>query len=756
MLTKKKIIKKAGSVLSDSDLSKKYYGSGKASIISVLPEKALWIPSRHIYLNYTMGGGIPYGKICEIFGGESSGKTLVAMDFGYCTQTLGGVVLWNDAEQSFDPSWAEKNGLDLDRVILFPETSIEIISDWAADMAITYRSRLRNNEPILLVTDSTAALDCEANINSVQFNAKAEMGNRAKAIYKYLRIRNQMFAELGITLIFINQLRKKVGATMFEDPDCGFYDNIINFVDGRCLPIGKVVEEKIEGDIWSYNEKLNVFEPKPIVGWVKKEKLKPGEKWIEVKVKGFGNKFGTSGNIFTEKHGLLTQDGWKNVKDITLNDQLITKYTSLISGSLGEFLYGSFIGDSSLGYRENGINGNTTRYQLQDSENPEYLNWKLEKLSDYITFKKFKTVHEGKYKYKSDPSIEFRLIANQIKHRDPLLLWDLTKKLPPLTLALWYMDDGHISKGRNQMQISIAHSRTDIGKLIGYLSKQGFDCYKGNGSKNRNPKGIRFTVLGARNLSHYIREYVPECMQYKLLAPDRGFYRDFSLFSEPQYKPLPLEITYIGEANKKSYEKPYKYDITVADNHNFLAGGKSNGFIAHNTTPGGDAMKFYAHQRMAFFQKKQITDGKKENKVWLGNEVSVRMKKNKVAPPKPSFITEIYFNDVYHKVGFDKYSGLSQLLIKTDAVEVHKGKRGYWLGDKKIAESKEGLETLLIEDEDLRRKLIHKTGVNTISKTQRKINLLNEGSINRYPVRSKRVVKQSDIENKEEVEEDAE
>jgi len=86
-------------------------------------------------------------------------------------------------------------------------------------MGVTYRSKLKANEPILLITDSIAALDCEANINSVQTDDKAEMGNRAKAIYKYLRIRNQLFSELGITLIFINQLRKKVGATIFEDPD---------------------------------------------------------------------------------------------------------------------------------------------------------------------------------------------------------------------------------------------------------------------------------------------------------------------------------------------------------------------------------------------------------------------------------------------------------------------------------------------------------------------------------------------------------
>lgn len=368
----KKQIKKAGVVLTDSALSKKYQGFGKASEISVIPEESLWLPSRSLYLNWTMGGGIPYGRILEVFGGESSGKSLVAMDFGYSAQYLGGVLLWNDAEQAFDPNWAEQNGLNLASTYIYNETSIEKISDWAADMATTFRSKLVRNEPILLVTDSIAALDCEANINSVQSDAKAEMGNRAKALYKYLRIRNQLFAELGVAIIFINQLRKKVGATMYEDPD---------------------------------------------------------------------------------------------------------------------------------------------------------------------------------------------------------------------------------------------------------------------------------------------------------------------------------------------------------------------------TTPGGDAMKFFASQRMAFHQKRQITHGVKENKVWLGNEVSVRMKKNKVAPPKPTFTTEIFFNAEYGKVGFNKYANLSQLLLRCGAIDTIKGKRGFFLDGKKIAEGKDSLETKLNDDPELRRKLIRKSKVNTLSRTKKKLDILEKRGVNRYPVK---------------------
>jgi len=360
---------KVGSVLTDAQAVKKYYGSGIASEITIMPENMLWLPSRSIYLNYSMGGGIPWGKICEIFGGESSGKTLVAMDFAYAAQYLGGIVLWNDAEQSFDPFWAQQNGLDLNKIIIYNETAIEKISDWAADMAVTWRSKLKNNEPILLVTDSVAALDCEENINSQQTDAKAEMGNRAKAFYKYLRIRNQLFTELGITSIFINQLRKKVGATIFEDPD---------------------------------------------------------------------------------------------------------------------------------------------------------------------------------------------------------------------------------------------------------------------------------------------------------------------------------------------------------------------------TTPAGNAMKFFAHQRLAFFQKKQITEGTKERKIWLGNEVSVRLKKNKVAPPRPTFTTSIYFNADHGRVGFEKYTNLVELLVKTGTV-IKKGSRFYYK-DEVLENGREAFQELLEEDADLRKKLLRRAKINTLSATRRKMDKLDKKGINRYPV----------------------
>lgn len=211
--------------------------------------KRPWLPTRFLAFNKVTGGGCPFGKIIELFGEESSGKSLMAYDFAYCCQYLGGRVLWVDAEQSFTNDWATKNGLDLDKIVVFRSTSIEAISDWVANMALYWRSQLTHNEPILLVLDSVSALDTDINLNSEMLNASADMGNRAKAIYKYFRIRNEMLYSLGITQVYINQLRKNLKAGMFENPDTtpggkalAFYASIRIGLYG-----GKQITKKVKG-----------------------------------------------------------------------------------------------------------------------------------------------------------------------------------------------------------------------------------------------------------------------------------------------------------------------------------------------------------------------------------------------------------------------------------------------------------------------------------------------------------------------------
>lgn len=234
--------------LTEAGLAKKY-GSGLASEIALMPESTLRIPTRTLAFNYQMNGGLPYGKILELFGEESTGKSLLAMELGYITQELGGIVLWNDAENGFDAEWFQANGLDLSKIVLLKSRTVEVISDWVMEAGKTWRAKLTHNEPILFVQDSLAALDCMANMGASQVDSKAEMGTRAKAIYKMLRTRNEEFEKYGISAIFINQLRRKVGASKWEDPDTTPGGAAMKFFAHQriCVVRGKQIKKKIKG-----------------------------------------------------------------------------------------------------------------------------------------------------------------------------------------------------------------------------------------------------------------------------------------------------------------------------------------------------------------------------------------------------------------------------------------------------------------------------------------------------------------------------
>ena len=258
-----------------NELIKKY--GQMIKLASDTQESGLWLPSTFFALNYTFGGGIPFGKILEVAGEESSGKSLIAYNFAYSCQQLGGYVIWVDAEQSWMNSWAENNGIDLKRVSVLSDTRIENISDAVADLAIYIRSQLTHNEPILLVVDSIAAMDCADNIDSKMVDGKAEMGGRAKALYKYFRIRSELFYKLGVTQIYINQLRTALNVGFGKDNTTTtggaalkFYASIRSaFYAGKTITVKHKGKERKAGKVVTIRLiKNKVAPPRPTISKV--------------------------------------------------------------------------------------------------------------------------------------------------------------------------------------------------------------------------------------------------------------------------------------------------------------------------------------------------------------------------------------------------------------------------------------------------------------------------------------------------------
>lgn len=668
-----------------------------------------------------MGGGIPFGKILEIAGEESSGKSLIAYNFAYACQQLGGHVIWVDAEQSWMNSWAEENGVDPEKVTVINETRIEYIADAVADLALYLRAQLTNNEPILLVLDSIAATDCSDNIDAKMTDAKAEMGGRAKALYKYFRIRNELFYRLGITQVYINQLRTALNVGFGKDNTCLHYDTVIPFVDGTSMKIGEIVKNRVSKEVWSYNEVTHKFEPKPIVDWIRKSETK---KWIQFKTEGPETTKGFNGFTCTYTHHCLTNHGWKKAIDITFEDKLITKQRRVINGNLKDFLWGTIPFDCSL-YSKHGKG--ITRITFSNGIQEEYLLWKT-----HMIEKAFPMVNKGESKYISKKGYaELYDIQQQIgKERDPLKLWDTDYNLSDLTLAIWYMDDGH-KYNSVTVGISISPKRTDLNKLAQYLTdKCGLPC-------KTYEHGIKFTNKGTIKLMERINRYVIPSMQYKLLDAYKGNFKEFELEYQEEYIPKEVNILSINkefDIKNRRFRRPYKrfkYDITIPGNHNFLAGSTEQGILVHNTTTGGAALKFYASIRLAFYSGKTVIIKSKGKERKVGKLVTIRLLKNKVAPPRPTISKcPVYFNPKFHDVGFDRYYGLEDVLVENDIIEKSSGGVYKYKGST-LCRGEEKFQKLMEEDDSLRRKLLRKANINTIGTTKKRIQELNK---NYFPV----------------------
>jgi recombination protein RecA len=205
-------------LLKQEELRKKYRSfSVNAGAERAVNQKLLRIPSRVLWANEQIGGGLPYGKMIEIYGYESTGKTLLSLDFAYGAQEMGGVVLFDDAERAMDIDWMAQNGLDLDRVEMLNYNGLEMFSDWMKDTVLYHRSLLKRNEPILIICDSIAAIETDENIGADQQAQKGTYGmNRSKGWNEFYRKRIDFLARYGATLIMLNQVREKIGATMYE------------------------------------------------------------------------------------------------------------------------------------------------------------------------------------------------------------------------------------------------------------------------------------------------------------------------------------------------------------------------------------------------------------------------------------------------------------------------------------------------------------------------------------------------------------
>jgi recombination protein RecA len=214
---------------------------GKGSIMKLgesTHTKVETVPSGSISLDLALGGGLPKGRVVEIYGPESSGKTTLALHAIAEVQRAGGNAAFIDAEHALDPSYAKKIGVDVDNLLLSQPDN----GEQALEITETL---VRSNAVDLVVIDSVAALVPRAEI-------EGEMGDslpglQARLMSQALRKLTSVISRSKTTVIFINQIRMKIGV-MFGNPETTSGGNALKFYASIRMDIRRIGQIK-QGEV---------------------------------------------------------------------------------------------------------------------------------------------------------------------------------------------------------------------------------------------------------------------------------------------------------------------------------------------------------------------------------------------------------------------------------------------------------------------------------------------------------------------------
>lgn len=210
------------------------------------------IPSGSLSLDLALGGGLPRGRVIEIYGPESSGKTTVTLHAIAEVQKQGGTAAFIDAEHALDPAYAKRIGVDIDNLLLSQPDN----GEQALEIAETL---VRSNAVDLIVVDSVAALVPRAEI-------EGEMGDslpglQARLMSQALRKLTAVISRSKATVIFINQIRMKIGV-MFGNPETTTGGNALKFYSSVRMDIRRISQIKQGENIIGNRARVKVVKNK--------------------------------------------------------------------------------------------------------------------------------------------------------------------------------------------------------------------------------------------------------------------------------------------------------------------------------------------------------------------------------------------------------------------------------------------------------------------------------------------------------------
>ncbi len=662
---------------------------GKGSVMRLGEETRVpveVIPTGSIALDVALGlGGLPRGRIVEIYGPESSGKSTLALHAVANAQRAGGIAAFIDAEHALDPDYAKKLGCDTDALLVSqPDTGEQALE--IADMLI------RSGAIDVVVIDSVAALVPKAEIEGEM--GDSHVGLQARLMSQALRKITGALNQTKTTAIFINQLREKVGV-MFG---CASWYTQVTLADGTRERIGKIVNQKMPVEVLSYDPELGKIVPRKVINWFNNGRTEEFLHFI-VERSGGGTGHGRAVMDLTRNHLVRTPGGWREAGEIAIGDRVMLAQPSLLSAMQVQIILGALMGDGNLS-KPVRTDDASARFRMGHGvKQAAYLDWKVSLLANIP--------HAKTANMKGAVFADFTPLAELAELRETVyfgggkkhLTWEYLKNLTPLALAIWYMDDGCFTVrskgvqertrgGTGRIEICVeAMSPGSRHRLVQYLRDNYMLDVKLTSRGARQVSVLQFTTAASEKFQELIAQYVHPSMDYKLLPRFRGRFTVEPEFKEPTIHPVPARVLDIQ--CKSDLQKMSRYDIEVEGSHNYLA----DGIIVHNspeTTSGGKALKFYASVRLDIRRIETLKDGTDA----VGNRTRVKVVKNKMSPP-----FKVAEFDILYGVGISREGSLIDLGVEQAIVR----KSGAWYtyeGDQ-LGQGKENARNFLRENPDL-------------------------------------------------------
>lgn len=638
---------------------------GKGAVMRMGDEGAVRdveaISTGSLALDVALGiGGLPKGRVVEIYGPESSGKTTMTLQLIAEAQRAGGVAAFVDAEHALDPTYAERLGVDVDELLVSqPDTGEQALE-------IT-ESLVRSGALDVVVVDSVAALVPRAEIEGEM--GDSHVGLQARLMSQALRKLSGAIKHSNATVMFTNQLREKVGV-MFG---CFNYSSRVVLADGTTEKIGKIVNQKMDVEVLSYDVKSGMFEPRRVVNWFDNGNT---DYFLQFKVDANKGR-GRSEFACTPNHLLLTEAGYVPAGDLEPGDKLITSVRHYLTPAHEQIVYGSILGDGSMRYASD--------YNAQlrighGAKQDEYCQWKESLFGGLVKYSARNS--RGGHSFDTIPMYELARIhehgyADGRKNPSESLI----ERLSPLAVAIWYMDDGTFDKARGN-RCSIACSgfpQETQERLVEWFHR--YDIYPRLDQRGR----INFNKTETPRFHKLIAQYVHPSMQYKLIAEARGQFIPLNI--EPCERDEPVAMPIMDIYVKPPTRSMKRFDIEVEGNHCYVV----DGVVVHNspeTTSGGRALKFYASVRLDIRRIQAIKQGG-EN---IGNRTRVRVTKNKVSAP----FREAEFDIMFYENGISKAGEIVDLGTELGIIE----KRGAFFryNEGLLGQGRENAKQFLIEN----------------------------------------------------------